>query len=342
MKLISVIVPAYNAENTLYKCIESIMNQTYKNLDIIIVDDGSTDNTKEIINKCISKDKRVRCMSQSNAGAAIARNNGLNIARGQYITFIDSDDYIADDLIFRLVEGAQNTNSDLIISTLVNNVQSYPFEDNKSRLINRKEFGLYFQKLYLTYCLNSLCGNLYRADIAKQCKFITSLRVGEDLTFNFQYILRSNSIFLIPYRGYYYINNVFSSTHRYNIDDFTNQEEIIKLANEFCDKMGIRDFIEAVDIMYLRNVIDVIVNTVTYAPTQEAYCIIKKFRESNPFKVLINKYSASNLGLDSRRNFIINLYEKKMFLTMVTFGKINYIRNEIKKQKTITKFKRYH
>ena len=96
--LISVIVPVYNVEKYLNKCIESIVNQTYTNLEIILVDDGSSDSSADIINKWVNKDKRIVSVYQKNMGGGAARNLGLDIANGNYITFVDSDDYIAPDM----------------------------------------------------------------------------------------------------------------------------------------------------------------------------------------------------------------------------------------------------
>ncbi|MCI8778348.1 MAG: glycosyltransferase family 2 protein [Bacilli bacterium] len=97
-ELISIIIPVYNTEDYLDKCLSSIINQTYKNIEIIIIDDGSTDNSKKIIKQYMNKDCRISYYYQNNSGVAIARNSGIDKAQGDYIAFIDSDDYI--DLTF--------------------------------------------------------------------------------------------------------------------------------------------------------------------------------------------------------------------------------------------------
>ena len=94
MKKISIIVPVYQAEKYISKCIESIVNQTYKNLEIILVDDGSTDRSGEICDEYGKKDNRIVVVHNKNKGVSVARNCGLDIATGDYITFVDSDDYI--------------------------------------------------------------------------------------------------------------------------------------------------------------------------------------------------------------------------------------------------------
>ena len=96
--LISVIVPVYNVESYLEKCIDSIIHQTYKNLEIILVDDGSTDNSGKICDVYKEKDSRIKVIHKQNRGLSSARNCGLEIAKGEYIGFVDGDDYIAEDM----------------------------------------------------------------------------------------------------------------------------------------------------------------------------------------------------------------------------------------------------
>ena len=94
MDLITVIIPVYNVEKYLKECLESIINQTYKNLEIILIDDGSTDASGEICDEYSKRDNRIRVVHKANGGLSSARNLGLDIANGEYVTFIDSDDYI--------------------------------------------------------------------------------------------------------------------------------------------------------------------------------------------------------------------------------------------------------
>ena len=92
--LISVIIPVYNVEQYLNRCVDSVINQTYKNLEIILIDDGSTDNSGKICDEYSQKDKRVKVIHQKNMGVSNSRNKGINIAKGKYITFVDSDDVL--------------------------------------------------------------------------------------------------------------------------------------------------------------------------------------------------------------------------------------------------------
>lgn len=104
---LSIIVPIYNAQNHLKKCIESIINQTEKDIEIILIDDGSTDDSLKICNEYQRKDFRINVIHQNNSGVSIARNQGIKIAKGEYIGFVDSDDWIDLDMFKRLLEEAK-------------------------------------------------------------------------------------------------------------------------------------------------------------------------------------------------------------------------------------------
>lgn len=103
-QLISIIVPIYNAERYLSQCIESIANQTYQNLQIILVDDGSTDHSREIMGQYATEDNRIVCIHQANGGVSSARNAGLDVASGKYLTFCDADDWLESNYVEKLLE----------------------------------------------------------------------------------------------------------------------------------------------------------------------------------------------------------------------------------------------
>ena len=115
MSLVSVIVPVYKVEKYLNRCVNSILNQTYKDLEVILVDDGSPDSCPEICDGYAQKDKRVKVIHKENGGQGSARNSGLDVARGEYILFVDSDDYIAKNLIEITLQKAERFDADMVI-----------------------------------------------------------------------------------------------------------------------------------------------------------------------------------------------------------------------------------
>ena len=114
-KLISVVLPVYNVERYIVKCINSVLNQTYKNIEVILVDDGSSDRCPQICEKYAKKDNRVKVVHKRNGGLSDARNAGIKIANGEYITFIDSDDYVDEDYVEFLYNNIEKTNADIAI-----------------------------------------------------------------------------------------------------------------------------------------------------------------------------------------------------------------------------------
>jgi len=115
---VSVIIPVYNVQHVLMRCLEHVIHNTYKNLEIIIVDDGSTDKTADIYNEYKKQDKRIKIIKQKNAGPATARNTGLKAATGDYIHFCDSDDYVNLDYYERMVEAAKITDADIVCGSV--------------------------------------------------------------------------------------------------------------------------------------------------------------------------------------------------------------------------------
>ena len=117
--LISVIVPIYNVAPYLHECIDSIINQTYKNIEVILVDDGSTDNSGKICDEYAKKDRRMVVIHQENQGVNLARTNGLNIAKGDYIGYVDGDDWIEPEMYEHLLNKILETDADFIDSGLI-------------------------------------------------------------------------------------------------------------------------------------------------------------------------------------------------------------------------------
>lgn len=132
-ELVSIIVPVYNTENYLKKCLNSILNQTYQNIEVIIIDDGSTDNSYKILEEFQSKDKRIILLQQKNSGQGVARNKGIEVSKGKYIFFVDSDDRVTKNMVEEMVLEIEKTNSDFSSFLIA-------FENCKSKKVYKKNF----------------------------------------------------------------------------------------------------------------------------------------------------------------------------------------------------------
>ena len=130
-KLVSVIIPIYKVEPYLIRCLDSVVNQTYKNLEIILVDDGSPDKCPQICDEYAKKDNRIIVIHQENGGLSAARNAGLDICKGEYVSFVDSDDWVAKEYIEDLFNICQQENSEIAICNHIRvNDSQIPYEDN--------------------------------------------------------------------------------------------------------------------------------------------------------------------------------------------------------------------
>lgn len=136
--LVSVIIPVYNVEEFLRECVDSVINQTYKNLEIILVNDGSTDLSGKICDEYVEKDERISVIHQKNGGLSVARNTGLSETNGDYVYFLDSDDYIADNALETLVEIAEKDNSDIVFFDAVSFADTDDFEVSQNYIRKNK------------------------------------------------------------------------------------------------------------------------------------------------------------------------------------------------------------
>ena len=230
--LISIIVPVYNTENYLEKCLYSLVNQTYKNIEIIIVDDGSPDNSMNIIQKFVLADNRVKVISQKNQGVSRARNTGMNNANGDYIMFIDSDDWIEIDTCEKAINASEKYNADVVFWSYIkefSNSQKDNYLFDKTEIIwsekninqlSRRMVGLVGDELANPQSIDNLVtawGKLYKKSVIGDVRFTDTKIIGtEDALFNIEVFLGINSAVYIPdLLSHYRKDNESSLTHNY-------------------------------------------------------------------------------------------------------------------------------
>lgn len=222
--LISVVVPVFNAEHFLTECIESIVNQTYKYLEIILVNDGSTDDSLKICNQFAQKDKRVTVINQQNKGVVLARKQGVKNAHGKYIAFIDSDDYIALEYMETMLNNigdADLATSSLIMDNRVWEDAIYEGTYDISKTTEVLRNLIYKEGGTCNGLVTNMTNKLFKTDIAKKVINLVDEKVyyGEDAEFVYKYILNCKSVVITKYKGYFYRKNNSSITHVVH-DDF--------------------------------------------------------------------------------------------------------------------------
>lgn len=192
--MISVIVPVYKVEKYLEKCVNSICSQSYSDLEIILVDDGSPDNCGKICDEMALNDQRIRVIHQKNQGLAAARNAGLAIAQGKYVAFVDSDDTIENGAYLMLHNMIEHYDTDIAIcecrkvkeNELLKQVEYSNYNDKL--LDNNKLWDLVFGQLN-----NSSCNKLYKRSLLNDLQFPEKVVHGEDLLFNIEYLVKCNT-----------------------------------------------------------------------------------------------------------------------------------------------------
>lgn len=199
--LVSMIVPAYNCQQTIEQCVESLIAQTYPNCEIIVIDDGSTDDTSVILQKYGHK---IRYIYQENGGVSVARNRGIHEAAGKYIVFCDSDDYVSETYVEDMLKCAEENH--LVISGHTKIETDLGTSDNKPELSEDASEEQILKYLLEEYYLQGPCCKLFFKDIlsAHGLSFDTTMNFGEDFHFVLRYLSFINGIVYVNKRNYYY------------------------------------------------------------------------------------------------------------------------------------------
>lgn len=307
--LISIIVPVYNTEQYLKRCIESIQNQTYTNLEIILIDDGSTDKSLAICEQYAEADKRIKVIHQENQGVSSARNKGLSNANGKYIGFVDSDDYISKDMYEILVREMENADVDMVAC-------GYNFDVNGKIVSVRNErdvverimpaekfmYYAYNRDQYRGVANYTVC-KLYSRKIIDmfQIKFDRRFIIGEDMVFTTIFYLNCRNIKYINMPLYYYYVRSNSA-----INDVSKDKQNVLLAYEevihLCESYGIDQLVQK----YIKRFY------VYWCGRCLEYSIAKRDNESvvkiqNKAKLYLSEYIETNVEYPERIEWIKGL-----------------------------------
>lgn len=317
--LVSVIVPIYNVEKYLPKCLDSILSQILDNIEVIGVDDGSTDRSGEILDMYARKDSRVRAIHQLNAGLGPARNAGLSIARGRYVGFIDSDDWVLGDMFIRLFKAAESSGADVVtcgyeIWTDGQFAERKPHPLAGSVLTSSQEIDEQRKMIYgrAPRDLNaepypvSACTSLLRRDVHGSARFENIL--SEDAIFNVQMLKSSNCWAILDYCGYRYrkdqqesITRSFSRSKLNSYMDFFDRLE--ELASEEPDRIGCLVRVKRKIADYMRSYIAMVEKSgLTFSQkADEVNRLVNSVRKAG----YLNGYSGEGLPLWQRISYLV-------------------------------------
>lgn len=267
--LVSIVVPVYNVEDRLDRCVCSLVNQTYEKLQIILVDDGSKDRSGAICDEWASKDSRVNVIHQVNAGVSCARNAGLDAAKGRFVAFVDSDDYVDPQMYGTMIREAMEHQADQVCCCLCN---VYPSGEQQEKHAFGHQTILdaqVYSELILSMVtpeqtgkkarlLQSPCNKLYRLEIIRQnhIRFDTELPYAEDWLFNLNYYRFARCVSFIPDSFYYYDRTTEGSlSKKFRWDGFEHSFRLRSQEREWFPELhtdeSFRDLILRVQSHYL-------------------------------------------------------------------------------------------
>jgi glycosyltransferase involved in cell wall biosynthesis len=245
---ISVIIPVYNVDKYLSRCLDCVLGQTYSNLEVILVNDGSTDNSAAICEKYAALDSRVIFFSQDNKGVSSTRNAGLKIAKGEYVGFIDPDDKIELDMFENFVKIVVATGPDVIVSNYydyeVGNVNCNEIKNDLiyNVILRREKINQFFLKPYFGGFMGiipSCCTKLYKLSFLRENNlfFNETLKRAEDYWFNFLVFKKASNVYAIDKAFYHYYKNKVSAMRTFREDEFANflysREKLLDSSIEF-------------------------------------------------------------------------------------------------------------
>lgn len=212
---LSVIVPVYNEENYLQRCVDSLIHQSYQNLEIILVDDGSSDNSGNLCDVIAKSDKRITAIHKDNGGLSSARNAGLKISTGDYVTFVDSDDWVDLDIYRKAIYEAIDKNADVVdFLPVYTDGEHVPQNSvHESRIVEGE--NILYDYLYLgqtAICPFSVCRKIYKRNLFENIRFPEG-KLNEDIATNFKVLTNADRLIHISDIGYYYFQNSASLTN---------------------------------------------------------------------------------------------------------------------------------
>ncbi len=336
-KLISIVVPAYNVEKYIGKCIESLMNQTYQNIEIIIIDDGSSDNTAQICDDYAYKDNRIKVVHRENMGVSAARNYGIEISKGEFVAFIDSDDFVSKIYCEKMISAISRNNAEVAICCM------HDYEENKKIEVEEKEYveevlnpeetiidfiktGKYFD------CMG---GKMLSRRLINMIKFPIN-RIYEDCATVYKFYTNANRSVVLNQEYYFYLvhrngsitSSIYDEKHQHDYD-IMMKERYDYLVKHFPD---LKEWINALLIMNMFLAIqraymtekDELINSEVikeYDTCLENY--VSGVDKNVLYEVLHNNYwrSALFMYLQDKEFYKDNM--KKLYLTRNEFKKSN-------------------
>ncbi len=317
MPLISIIIPAYNIENYIAKCLDSLLNQTYKNIEIIVIDDGSSDNTGKIVDNYAYKYEYIKVIHKKNAGVSAARNTGIEVANGDYIGFVDADDTVDEEMFEVLIENAIKYDADIshcgYKMVFPSRIDYYY---NTGILVEQdNELGL--RDLIIGQRVEpGLVNKLYKKELFKTVRMNEEIKINEDLLANYYLFKQSQkSVFYDKCMYSYILRKGSAATSKVNINKILDP---VKVRKEMLEDLGKES--NLYNISYEKYIISLVY-----------ICRNVQIRKNKEYKSYIDdakkrlKYEINNI----MKNKAVSRKTKLMVIGNLYFSRIFYIIDDI-------------
>ena len=330
MKKVSIIVPVYDVEKYLKRCVKSILKQTYSNLQIILVDDGSPDSSPGMCDDYAKQDNRVEVIHKVNGGLGYARNTGLEMVKGDYIVFIDSDDFVPHNYVEYLVDSIEQNGVDACISGY--NKVDYAEKILYQTRYNKQLFLGNVKEEFLPRLFGSLpnnhdsihpsvCGIIFKSEciLANNIRFKSEREVvSEDLVFEIELFSKMNSVQVMDDALYNYCNNENTLSQSFSLTKLKKQEELYEYIKKYIKENNIdREVLvrfQKLFMIYIKEDIRIVLNM--YISRKEKNALIRKILEAPTVLNILKEYPIKSMAM-SKRIFMNLVKAKKIFLLKI-------------------------
>ena len=323
-ELVSIVVPAYKAEKYINRCLNSLTNQTYNNIEIIVVDDGSPDKTGEILDAWAKKDSRIKVIHKTNGGVSSARNAGIEAATGKYICFVDIDDEAKPDYVKYLHRAITEHNADVAICSLIAERKKNIFYVEglkKATVFNLAEKTKNFADIYNSGMFQSPCCKLYKKELITE-GFPEFTNYGEDEIFNLQCFNNVKTIAVIPDSLYVYYLNDASICRTNGIVLIKKRIQTLQIRHELLSRLFGKDstfanfFTSKFIIRHIFHIIEELLQE--KKSTKEIVSILNELISNEQIQFALKIYPP----IEKKTNLIWKCLSKKQFKKLILLRKI--------------------
>ncbi|MBD3107683.1 glycosyltransferase [Bacillus sp. AGMB 02131] len=341
---VSVIIPVYNAEKYIRECIESLLNQTLQQCEFIFINDGSADNSEQIINEYKKIDNRIILINQENSGVSTTRNAGLHRASGEYIGFVDADDFVEVDMYEQLYTKAKEYNCDVVFCNYESEIDGHKLITDYTFPKNNLLDVDFINHTILPYFikeenLNTVCNKIFKNKIIqeKNITFPRNMDLGEDGMFNISFFYTAKNTIYLDYTGYYYREVAGSATRNILKKNYFQQSLNVynmELPDQIQNKIGIHTIKQFKSIKLIKSTIAYI--HIYFQPSKEVsflkrYLFIKKMISDKSVQESLSYYYIENQsGLVSYERALIYAIRKRLTIILYLITAYSRARNKEK------------